>query len=82
MFAPEDLELVKGSPQVRRRFIDMEIGQISPTYLYYLSQYNKLIQQRNILLKDWSRRRENRPIIDVFTTQLIEIAAKILVKRS
>lgn len=82
MFAPEDLELVKGSPQVRRRFIDMEIGQISPTYLYYLSQYNKLIQQRNILLKDWSRRKENRPIIDVFTTQLIEIAAKILVKRS
>ena len=33
MFAPEDLSLVKGSPQVRRRFIDMEIGQISPVYL-------------------------------------------------
>ena len=32
MFAPEDLNLVKGSPQVRRRFIDMEIGQISPVY--------------------------------------------------
>ena len=34
MFAPEDLNLVKGSPQVRRRFIDMEIGQISPVYLH------------------------------------------------
>ena len=32
MFAPEDLNLVKGSPQIRRRFIDMEIGQISPVY--------------------------------------------------
>lgn len=82
MFAPEDLELVKGSPQVRRRFIDMEIGQISPTYLYYLSQYHKLLHQRNTLLKDWKKRKENRPIIDVFTVQLIEIAAKILVKRS
>ena len=34
MFAPEDLNLVKGSPQIRRRFIDMEIGQISPVYLH------------------------------------------------
>ena len=39
MFAPEDLNLVKGSPQVRRRFIDMELGQISPVYLHDLSQY-------------------------------------------
>lgn len=41
MFAPEDLNLVKGSPQVRRRFIDMEIGQIQPRYIYHLGQYQK-----------------------------------------
>ncbi len=41
MFAPEDLNLVKGSPQVRRRFLDMELGQIAPVYLYELSQYQK-----------------------------------------
>lgn len=81
MFAPEDLELVKGSPQVRRRFIDMEIGQISPMYLYYLSQYNKLLHQRNALLKDWKNRLENRPLIEVFTSQLVSMAAKILVQR-
>ncbi|WP_376478336.1 DNA replication/repair protein RecF, partial [Streptomyces sp. NPDC056237] len=39
MFAPEDLNLVKGSPQVRRRFLDMELGQIAPVYLYELRQY-------------------------------------------
>jgi DNA replication and repair protein RecF len=41
MFAPEDLNLVKGSPGVRRRFIDMEIGQVSAIYLHDLSRYQK-----------------------------------------
>jgi DNA replication and repair protein RecF len=82
MFAPEDLELVKGSPQVRRRFIDMEIGQVSSTYLYYLSHYHKILAQRNALLKDWTKRKENRPMVEIFTQQLIEVAAKVLVKRA
>jgi DNA replication and repair protein RecF len=82
MFAPEDLELVKGSPQVRRRFIDMEIGQISSVYLHYLSHYHKILQQRNALLKEWNKRKENRPMVDVFTVQLIDVAAKILSKRA
>lgn len=81
MFAPEDLELVKGTPQIRRRFLDMEIGQISKTYLYHLSQYYHLLSQRNVLLKDWEKRKDNRPIIDVFTVQLIEVAVKIMKKR-
>ena len=41
MFAPEDLNLVKGSPQVRRRFLDMEIGQISLVYLHDLLNISK-----------------------------------------
>ena len=51
MFAPEDLNLVKGSPQIRRRFIDMEIGQISPVYLHEIGQLNKILKQRNHYLK-------------------------------
>ena len=51
MFAPEDLILVKGSPQVRRRFIDMEIGQISPVYLHDVGQLNKIFNRRNHYLK-------------------------------
>ena len=42
---------LKGSPQVRRRFIDMEIGQVSPVYLHDMSQYQKILQQRNHYLK-------------------------------
>lgn len=56
MFAPEDLEIVKGTPGVRRRFLDMEIGQVAPGYLYHLQQYQKVLVQRNNLLKQaWGK---------------------------
>ncbi|EGL83543.1 DNA replication and repair protein recF [Caldalkalibacillus thermarum TA2.A1] len=81
MFAPEDLELVKGSPQVRRRFIDMELGQVSANYLYDLGRYQKLLMQRNALLKEWTDREKHRPMVDVFTQQLIDVAVKLYQKR-
>ena len=82
MFAPEDLNLVKGSPQIRRRFIDMEIGQVSPVYMHDLSQYQKVLQQRNHLLKQLQTgRQKDQTILDVITTQLINIAVKIVLKR-
>ena len=82
MFAPEDLNLVKGSPQVRRRFIDMEIGQIQPTYIYHLGQYQKILRQRNHLLKELQRKREaDLTMLRVLTDQLIEHAATIVDRR-
>jgi DNA replication and repair protein RecF len=82
MFAPEDLNLVKGSPQVRRRFIDMEIGQVSPVYMHDLTQYQKVLQQRNHYLKLLQSKRQNdETMLDVLTDQLIELAAKITLKR-
>jgi|SRR5690625_1038902 len=82
MFAPEDLRLVKGSPQVRRRFIDMELGQIQPNYIYHLGQYQKILKQRNYLLKQ-IRRQESMDftMLDVLTEQLIHHATIILKKR-
>ncbi|RCW64578.1 DNA replication and repair protein RecF [Saliterribacillus persicus] len=82
MFAPEDLTLVKGSPQVRRRFIDMEIGQIQPIYIYHLGQYLKILKQRNHLLKQLQRNKTNdQALLEVMTEQLIEHAAIIVEKR-
>ncbi|ENH98454.1 recombination protein F [Gracilibacillus halophilus YIM-C55.5] len=82
MFAPEDLTLVKGSPQIRRRFIDMEIGQIQPVYMYHLGQYIKILKQRNHLLKDLQRNGQtDRTMLRVLTEQLIEHAVVILQKR-
>lgn len=51
MFAPENLELVKGAPAGRRRFMDMELGQIRPVYLYDSVRYNRALKERNAYLK-------------------------------
>ncbi|MEN2766779.1 DNA replication/repair protein RecF [Ornithinibacillus xuwenensis] len=82
MFAPEDLTLVKGPPQIRRRFIDMELGQIQPRYIYHLGQYQKVLKQRNHLLKQMQRDRTiNRVMLGVLTEQLVEHASIILERR-
>lgn len=82
MFAPEDLNLVKGSPQVRRRFIDMEIGQISPVYLHDMSQYQKILQQRNHYLKMLQiKKQTDQTMLEILTEQFIQIAVKIVQKR-
>jgi len=82
MFAPEDLNLVKGSPQVRRRFIDMEIGQISPVYLHEIGQMNKILQQRNHYLKLLQTRKQtDETMLEILTDQFIQSAAKIIIKR-
>lgn len=52
LFSPEDLSLVKDGPAERRRFLDMELSQLQPSYYYTIQQYNAALKQRNILLKD------------------------------
>ncbi|MBO1004176.1 DNA replication/repair protein RecF [Pseudogracilibacillus auburnensis] len=82
MFAPEDLSLVKGSPQVRRRFIDMELGQIEPIYIYHLGQYQKILKQRNHLLKQLQhQKQQDITFLHVLTDQLVKHAAIIVKKR-
>ncbi|SES35290.1 DNA replication/repair protein RecF [Salisediminibacterium halotolerans] len=83
MFAPEDLALVKGSPQIRRRFLDMEMGQIYTVYLYYLSQYHKILKQRNQWLKDVAQNKtaKNEAFFEVMTDQLVEAGAEVIQKR-
>lgn len=82
MFAPEDLSLVKGPPQTRRRFIDMELGQIEPMYLYHLGEYRKILKQRNNLLKQLQfDKTKDRLFLHVLTEQLVDHAVIILAKR-
>jgi DNA replication and repair protein RecF len=82
MFAPEDLHLVKGSPQVRRRFIDMEIGQVSSVYLHEMSQYQKILQQRNHYLKLLQMKKNNdETMLDVLTEQFIQLAIRVMQRR-
>ncbi|MFD2615256.1 DNA replication/repair protein RecF [Paenibacillus gansuensis] len=82
MFAPEDLEIVKGSPGVRRRFLDMEIGQVQPAYLYDLSQYHKVLAQRNNMLKAGNFTSvTNQAMMEVWNEQLVQYGTKIMKKR-
>jgi DNA replication and repair protein RecF len=81
MFAPEDLSIVKGSPNVRRRFLDMEIGQVSKSYLYNTLQYQKVVQQRNQAMKELQMGKPFRDMLDVYNMQMANLAAKVLQKR-
>ena len=53
LFAPEDLQFVKGSPSIRRRFINAELGQAYPVYLQAILDYERMLKQRNTYLKQY-----------------------------
>ena len=80
-FAPEDLELVKGSPTIRRRFLNMEIGQIDALYIHHLTSYSKILKQRNELLKNYNESTSNALMLEVLTGQLIPHLRYLLNKR-
>lgn len=83
LFAPEDLSLVKGSPQIRRKFLDMELGQINPIYLYDLVQYQGILKQRNQYLKQLNERKQTDLLyLDILSEQLAEFGSKILKART
>ena len=81
LFSPEDLFLIKGAPSQRRRFLDGEISQASPAYYSELTKYNRLILQRNNLLKKIRERKARRDMVSVWDEQIAESAAKITTKR-
>jgi DNA replication and repair protein RecF len=81
LFAPEDLQLIKGGPQQRRRFLDVEIGQVSPQYLYNLTQYQKVLLQRNNLLKDIAKKQSSDELLAIWDEQLAVYGAKVIRKR-
>ncbi len=82
IFAPEDIYLVKGSPAVRRDFLDKEIVQISNIYGQYLRNYYKILRYRNNILKEMRKNKEkNIEQINVWNRQLVEKGSYIIVKR-
>lgn len=80
-FSPEDLNIIKDGPAQRRRFLDMELSQLDRLYLYNLTKYNKVLQQRNRLLKDLSFRPELKGTLDVWDEQLLRFGTKIIARR-
>jgi DNA replication and repair protein RecF len=81
MFSPEDLRLVKEGPIERRRFMDMELSQMKPQYFYSLQQYNRILLQRNNLLKEVARKPSLRKTISVWNEQLVILGTRIIKER-
>jgi DNA replication and repair protein RecF len=78
IFTPDHLSLVKGSPENRRRFLDLAICQSFPRYAHTLSEYNRVLAQKNALLK---RGNVNDTLLSVYNERLAGLAAMITVNR-
>lgn len=80
-FSPEDLNIIKNGPAERRRFLDSELCQLDRIYLSDLTNYNKILAQRNKLLKDMIYRPSLSDTLPVWDMQLIETGKKIIRRR-
>lgn len=81
MFSPEDLQLVKGEPALRRRFFDMQIAQTDPLYYDMLVKYNRVLLQRNRLLKDLRENGGRETLLQPWNEEFITLASGITKKR-
>ena len=78
LFTSEDLKLIKDTPNTRRRLINIELSQYSNEYLKLLSNYNKILKQRNAFLKMLRfNANSSRSYLDILTNQLIDLGIKI-----
>ena len=80
-FSPEDLSIIKDGPGERRRFIDLELCQLSSMYVHALSGYNKVLAQRNRLLKDLYKKQDYDKTLDVWDEQLIRYGTAVIRER-
>lgn len=81
-FSPEDLNMIKAGPAQRRRFLDMELCQLDKIYLSDLANYNKVLNQRNKLLKDLIYQPQLSETLSVWDMQLTNYGKRIIKRRN
>lgn len=74
MFTPDDINILKGGPQNRRRFLDIMISQLKPNYMHTLSLYAKTLEQRNNYLKQIKEENKSEELLDIWDEKLAEYA--------
>lgn len=77
-FSPEDLKIIKNGPSERRKFLDIELSQLESLYLYHLSKYNKILLQRNNLLKQVNYQNYLLDTLDAWDIQLVKYGSEII----
>ena len=80
-FSPEDLNIIKNGPSERRRFLDLELCQLSRLYYQNLSSYSKILNQRNNLLKQIAYNKSLMDTLDVWNMQLVDYGRKVIKER-
>jgi DNA replication and repair protein RecF len=81
LFTPDDVALVAGSPSGRRRYLDITISQVNGHYLRALQRYNKVLIQRNTLLRQVRERRQRRDQLDFWNAELVKLGAYVVARR-
>ena len=77
IFTPDDINILKGGPQNRRKFLDIMISQLRPNYMHILSLYNKTLEQRNNYLKQIKTEKKEENLLEIWDEKLAEYAIKI-----
>ena len=77
-FSPEDLRIIKSSPSVRRRFIDMELCQLDKVYCHDFMKYNKILNQRNALLKQIYFKPSLKETLGIWDEQLVDYGCRVI----
>lgn len=80
-FSPEDLSIIKNGPSERRRFLDLELCQLDKLYLYHYTNYNKVLNQRNNLLKQIAFKPQLAETMDIWDEQLIQYGTEVIKAR-
>lgn len=80
-FSPEDLSIIKNGPGERRRFADMELCQLDRLYTHDLISYNRIVNQKNTLLKSFDIGDSFYEMLDIYNDQLVDYGARIITKR-
>lgn len=82
LFLPEDVQLLTGSPANRRRYIDITLCQIDPLYCRTLSNYNKVLEQRNAILRQLAEGQAGRDVLPIYSEKLVELGSAIFRRRA
>ncbi len=77
IFTPDDIDILKGGPQNRRKFLDIMISQLRPNYMYLLTLYKKTLEQRNNYLKQINFEKKQENMLDIWDEKLVEYGTKI-----
>jgi len=81
LIEPHDVDIVRGEPSHRRRFLNLEISQVQPQYCHLLVNYKRVLEQRNRLLKELQSRQVSDGVLDVLNEQLVTYGSRILERR-